>query len=53
MDVQGLDEVKRWVMQYGAEVEVLEPEILREEVINELKKLTEIYRLKFISNNDV
>lgn len=34
---QSLDEVKRWVLIYGAEAEVLEPLILRDIVHNELK----------------
>lgn len=43
MDVQGLDEVKRWIMQYGGEVEVLEPMILKDEIIKELDKMKNIY----------
>jgi predicted DNA-binding transcriptional regulator YafY len=39
----GLDEVKRWVMQYGGHVEVLEPESLREEVIREMNEMMRIY----------
>jgi len=45
MDVQGLDEVKRWVMQYGGEVEVVEPVNLREEIIKELKKMVQQYEV--------
>ncbi|MBD3338110.1 MAG: WYL domain-containing protein [Candidatus Lokiarchaeota archaeon] len=44
MDVQGLDDVKRWVLQYGGEVEVVEPEELKSEVINEMEKLKSIYK---------
>jgi predicted DNA-binding transcriptional regulator YafY len=33
----GLDEVRRWVMQYGHHAEVLRPESLRQEVAGELK----------------
>ena len=43
MEVQGLDEVKRWVMQYGGEVEVVEPEVLREDVLREIGKMAELY----------
>ncbi|MBN1349947.1 WYL domain-containing protein [candidate division KSB1 bacterium] len=43
MDVQGLSDVKRWVMQYGAEVEVLEPEELRREIIREIGEMTARY----------
>ncbi len=34
--VSGLDEVKRWVLQFGAEAEVLKPAKLRREVAGEL-----------------
>ncbi len=43
MDVKGLDEVKRWVLKYGSEIEVIESKILREEIKQEVKKLSEIY----------
>ena len=46
MDVQGLDEVKRWVMQYGAEAEVVEPECLRCDVISEIDKMKKMYHKK-------
>jgi predicted DNA-binding transcriptional regulator YafY len=44
MDVQGLDEVKRWVMQYGGEVEVVEPEVLREDVLREIERMSVLYK---------
>lgn len=43
MDVQGLEEVKRWVMQYGGEAEVVEPEVLKCDIINEVEKMKKIY----------
>lgn len=43
MDVQGLDDVKRWVLQYGDQVEVIAPVDLRETVINELRQMYQIY----------
>jgi predicted DNA-binding transcriptional regulator YafY len=39
----GLDEIKRWVMQYGARAEVLEPPELRNAVAEEVGKLAELY----------
>jgi len=39
----GLDEVKRWVMQYGGHVEVLEPQELREQIRQDVEKLKQIY----------
>jgi predicted DNA-binding transcriptional regulator YafY len=35
-------------MSYGAEAEVLEPEALREEIREELKKLKEIYKFPMV-----
>jgi len=46
MDVQGLDEVKRWVMQYGGEAEVAEPEVLRKDVLREIGRMGQIYDLE-------
>ncbi len=43
MDVQGLSDVKRWVMQYGGEVEVVEPKVLREDVLREIEKMSLLY----------
>lgn len=39
----GTSEVKRWLLGYGAEVEVLEPPSLRAEMADEAKKLKIIY----------
>lgn len=39
----GLGEVKRWVMQWGAHAEVLEPAELRADVAREVSKMQEIY----------
>jgi len=37
------EEIKRWVIGYGAHAEILEPEYLRQEVEKEMEKLQEIY----------
>jgi predicted DNA-binding transcriptional regulator YafY len=39
----GLDEIKRWVMSFGAHAEVLEPPELQAAVAEEVGKLAEIY----------
>jgi predicted DNA-binding transcriptional regulator YafY len=39
----GLNEIKRWVMSYGAHAEVLEPPELRAAVAEEVGKLAEMY----------
>jgi len=43
MEVAGTEEVRRWLLGYGAEVEVLEPASLRAEIQAELQKLLQIY----------
>lgn len=43
MTVGGLGEVKRWVMGFGSRARVIRPEVLREEVAREARKLAEIY----------
>ena len=43
MEVAGTEEVRRWLLGYGAEVEALEPASLREEMAAEAKKLQEMY----------
>ena len=43
MKVTGTFEVRRWVMSFGAEAEVLEPAALRQEIAEEIKKLGKIY----------
>ena len=40
----GLGEVKRWVMQYGGNAEVLEPQGLREAIAEEVRRASSIYR---------
>lgn len=41
--MRGVTEVKSWILSMGMHVEVLEPQSLREEIVNELKKLAKIY----------
>lgn len=41
--VSGLDEVKRWVMQFEAEAEVVAPASLRREIHGELVEAPEAY----------
>lgn len=44
MQTSGLGEVKRWVMGFGREAEVIEPVELREEIVEELKSCLNRYR---------
>lgn len=41
--LKGYQEVKTWVLGMGSKVEVLEPENLKEDVIEEIRKLQNIY----------
>lgn len=43
MRVAGTEEVRRWLLGYGGEAEVLEPDSLRKEIREELKKMQKIY----------
>lgn len=43
MEVAGTEEVRRWLLGYGADVEVLEPASLRAEIQAELHKLHQLY----------
>jgi len=43
LHVAGTQEIKRWLLSHGAEVEVLEPATLRAELAAEAKKLAKIY----------
>lgn len=43
MKVSALDAVKRWVMRYGKEAEVLEPEELRDMIRVEVTKMVDMY----------
>ncbi|MBC7334389.1 MAG: WYL domain-containing transcriptional regulator [Actinobacteria bacterium] len=42
-EVAGLDEIKRWILGFGKEVEVLEPEELRKEIEKETEEIRKIY----------
>ena len=44
LNTSGLGEVKRWVLQYGGDAEVIAPAKLREEIIKETKSMTKRYR---------
>ena len=50
MEVAGTEEVRRWLLGYGAEVEVLEPASLRAEIRTELQKLLAIYDIPSASS---
>lgn len=39
----GMGEVKRWVLQYGSNAEVLSPAVLRQDCIEEVRKLRGMY----------
>ncbi|ACL70275.1 helix-turn-helix transcriptional regulator [Halothermothrix orenii] len=39
-----MQEIMGWILQHGSEVEVVRPESLKENVINEIKKMSNIYK---------
>jgi len=41
--VAGTQEVKYWVLGWGAQAEILEPPILREEVLAEARSMARLY----------
>ncbi len=41
--VSGTEEIKRWILGFGAKAEVLEPELLRREVVEELRTMLIAY----------
>jgi len=43
MKTSGWWDVKKWVLSYGAEAKVLEPEDLRQEIIEELTAMMKQY----------
>jgi predicted DNA-binding transcriptional regulator YafY len=43
MQVAGIEEVRRWLLGYGAEAEALEPAELRVALAAEIKKMRNIY----------
>jgi predicted DNA-binding transcriptional regulator YafY len=43
--VAGLEEVRRWILGYGADAEALEPPELRAKIAREIENLAKIYRL--------
>ncbi len=47
MKTSGHGDVKRWVMSYGADAKVIEPEELHDEVLSDLKKSIEYYEEVF------
>ena len=44
LNTSGWIDVKRWIMSYGADAEVLEPELMRFEVKEELKRAVDKYK---------
>lgn len=42
----GLNEVKRWVMQYGSHAEILMPKSLRDDCLDEINKMKKVYKTR-------
>lgn len=43
LKTSGLVEVKNWVMQFGSGAQILQPETLRQEFIDEIRSMTKLY----------
>jgi len=48
--VAGLDEIKRWVLSFGPEAQVLEPKKLKEMLLKDLRKCVHLYTLLTIQS---
>jgi len=46
MKTAGLVEVRNWVLQYGSGAKVLAPESLKQECIEEIEKMRQVYEKK-------
>ncbi|MBI3353417.1 MAG: WYL domain-containing protein [Nitrospirae bacterium] len=44
MKTSGMSDVKRWVISYGADAMVIEPEKLKKEIVKELAVAKENYK---------
>lgn len=41
--VENTSEIRRWILQYGHRMEVIEPESFRNEIMEEIRKMREVY----------
>jgi len=48
--VAGTREIKYWVLGWGAQAEILEPAILREEVLAEARSMARLYETGMMVN---
>ncbi|NQT67599.1 MAG: transcriptional regulator [Actinobacteria bacterium] len=44
-EVMGLDEIKRWILSFGADVEVIEPQELKVDLSKEIKNMNSMYEV--------
>jgi hypothetical protein len=48
--VAGTREIKYWVLGWGAQAEILEPAVLREEVLTEARSMARLYETRMMVN---
>jgi hypothetical protein len=48
--VAGTREIKYWVLGWGAQAEILEPEVLREELLAEARAMAQLYETGLMVN---
>ena len=41
--MKGYSEIKSWILSMGSNVEVIEPQNLREDIISEIEKIKNLY----------
>ena len=46
LDLSGFEEISRWILSWGPQVEVLEPEELRAEIARALENSHALYRAR-------
>ena len=44
IEVAVTDEIKAWIMSWGAKAEALEPEFLREEIHSKVEEMLQVYK---------
>jgi len=44
-EVMGLDEIKRWILSFGADVEVIKPQELKVDLLKEIKNMNSMYEV--------
>jgi hypothetical protein len=52
-EVAGTREIKYWVLGWGAQAEILEPAVLRDEVLAEARSMERLYETGLMANEPI